>query len=220
MNPKLRHLLNQHVVASYHKQLRLQDLVGDREWRFDLPTASLAFGDDLSFSTQVLGTESEATRSWLWSWANEDSGIPPHALKAAAKLRGIGESHGIDELVTPGLSTKAVSCYDLAMVATGLFGAGAYYRGPYDGGAVWLMLTDARLAVPQAVDAAKVVSLFTQAVMDLPITDHALAFKGYLQWLHWRFANHDSSVVATDPAGHAVTAEFDARHRLVALRAG
>jgi hypothetical protein len=220
MNPKLRHLLNQHIVASYQKQLRLQDLVGARDWVFDAPSATLSFGGGVSFATQVLGTEADTAKTWRWSWADGAGGLPQQALKAALKLRDIGATHGIDELVTPELSTKAVSAYDLGMVASGLFGAGAYYRGPYDGGSLWLLLTDRRLAQRPPVDAAKVVSLFTRAVMDLPITDHAIAFKGYLQWLQWRYANDDSSVVATDPNGQAVTAQFDARHRLVALRAG
>ncbi|MBA3707544.1 MAG: hypothetical protein H0W83_01845 [Planctomycetes bacterium] len=220
MHPKLRHLLNQHVVAGLHKQLRLQAVVGQRPWTFDLPTSTLRFGDDLAFATQVLGTESERSKTWLWSWANEESQMPPECVKAALKLRAIGTGSGIDELAAPQLPTKSVSAQDLALVATGLFGAGGFYRGPYEGGAIWLMLVDQRLAAREPIDAQMAIAHFTQAIMDLPITDHATAFSGYMQWLEWSFSRTAATaLVAIDPAGRQVTAEFDAHHRLVSLTA-
>ncbi len=227
MHPKLRNLLNQHIVASYHKQQYLQDAVGERQWSFDLPSGTIFFGEFLSFSTQVLGTESDASKTWLWSWANNASGIPAAHLKAAAKLRAIGADNGVDELTSPELATKNVSAQDLAMIAAGLFGAGAYYRAPYSGesagggGAVWLILMDpdGRLARRQQVDAAKAVSVFTQALMGLPITDHLTAFKGYMQWLEWPYEKPGTSVVATDPSGAQITAQFDAHHRLQSVQA-
>ena len=83
----VRHLLCCHSCASFDKQLHLSEVVGDSDWHFDVGKGLLSFNADHSWDAQVLGTESEATHTWLWSWANTASNLPPEVIEAAEMMR-------------------------------------------------------------------------------------------------------------------------------------
>jgi hypothetical protein len=53
-------LFLKHAAASFDKQLYLGDLFRNHEVQFNLRTGTITFNESLS-STQILGTESEAT---------------------------------------------------------------------------------------------------------------------------------------------------------------
>lgn len=53
------------------------------------------------FQLQILGTYSEREKSWMWAWANKQSGIPENLLKAAYHLQNFGNQGRINELMSP-----------------------------------------------------------------------------------------------------------------------
>jgi hypothetical protein len=130
-------LFYHHAIASFDKQRRLAELVGEEDWHFNMASGLLSFGQHLHFQAQVLGTESDHDRSWLWAWANEGSHIPPSLLQAALRIKALGEEQQIHELITPLLQLGDLDGHTLAVFGSGICQANAYYRCPYEGGAAF-----------------------------------------------------------------------------------
>jgi hypothetical protein len=108
MNLTLSRLLNTIAAPSFDKQLHLSQLVGEEDWHFNMASGLLSFGQHLHFQAQLLGTESDHDRTWLWAWANEGSHIPPPLLQAALQMKTLGEEQQIPEFTTPGAMPTAL----------------------------------------------------------------------------------------------------------------
>ena len=50
---------------------------------------TVTYGEHV-FRMQVLGTYSETEQSWLWAWANKQSGIPEQFLEASLAFKRDG----------------------------------------------------------------------------------------------------------------------------------
>jgi hypothetical protein len=202
-------LFDEHGPLSYEKQSRLAGAVGDGSWRFDLQTGFLIF-DTFRASVQILGTVSEDSRTWLWAWANDESNIPPSLLTAVSELRRIGTELRISELTEPEIDVERFhNGHALAMIATGLLNGAAYYRGPYEGGAVFLLIPT--LPLPTAEDAGntnlQVTTNFTNFICAYDC-DNRAALESYLRQKGY-------SVIATTP--HRILAEHPAEGPVEAL---
>ena len=127
------------VGSATARQLALGELLGDRPWQVDLEKGTAAFSE-LVFPIQLLGTEAEGDNTWLWAWANEASSLPESILMSSRQLRALGTTRGPDLLATPSFPLERISGHQLAMVCTGLLETGPYYRGPYDGGALYFTI--------------------------------------------------------------------------------
>lgn len=213
-------LFSLHAIAAFQKQMRLAKLVGKLDWGFSLETGRLSFAGKHHFAVQVLGTESEEGKTWLWSWANRDSGIPAPLLKAALKLKEIGAQRGLVSFAAPQLPLQMADGYVYAMIASGIFGQHGYYRGPYDGGAIYLLITDPRFPAGEPPDAPTAVTVITQAIASLAISDHQRAIAGYFRWLGWPCTSAGSRMRAVAPDGRTLMVGFDVRERMSSLTMG
>jgi hypothetical protein len=143
MNAAFESLFVQHAMSSYAKQLALLDAVGEAgSWNVHLGQGTLTL-DDTMYHAGLLGSYSSQDRSWLWSWANPSmDSLPDRVTAVANQMRALGASSAIPLLrdaTTPALEED--DCHRLAMVAVGLSpGCGAYYRGPYGGGAAYILI--------------------------------------------------------------------------------
>lgn len=117
-----------HVPASLDKQVYFSDLIGNPDWHLDIASGLITYGTMSPWHAQLLGTESEASGTWLWAWANTESNIPAHLLTASLALKAYGEQHGIPELATPEVPLDQVEGHTLALLASGICEANAYYR--------------------------------------------------------------------------------------------
>ncbi len=79
MNPDLSPLFDDHAALSFDRQLALARAVGKQDWRCDLESGVPSFGPGRCWPVQILGTESEASRTWLWAWANPSADVPAPA---------------------------------------------------------------------------------------------------------------------------------------------
>src|SRR5689334_8151902 len=127
MQPELEYLFVHSVAAAFDKQLYLADIIGDLDWHFDLASGRLAFGQHLHWQTQLLGTESEDTGTWLWAWANPTSDMPEPLLTMARRLRGIGAENHIVEFTEAQSSLDDIDGHTLALVASVVCEADAYF---------------------------------------------------------------------------------------------
>lgn len=139
-SPSPQHL--RHAPASFDKQLHLADLISDLPWHFDMATGTLSFGDRYRWHAQVLGTESYENNTWLWAWANEASNIADVLLEAAHTMLELGEEQGIPELLQPQFPLEQADGHLLSLIASCVCHANTYFRGAYDGGAVFLLIDD------------------------------------------------------------------------------
>lgn len=205
------------LMHSVARQLHLSRLTGLSGWHFDLPTGMLSFGERHRWRTQLLGTESGACNSWLWAWANTESNIPAHLLVASLALRAYGEQHSIPELTTPQLPLDQVDGHTLALLASGICEANAYYRCPYEGGALFVLIMDENF--PKCTDPPlqRIATVFPQAIASLDIPDHKLALAGYLDHYGLSHEQDGDKLVVKESGEPVLTATFDELNRLTNL---
>jgi len=197
--------------AAFVRQEHLSEVVGERDWAFSMDDGTLSFGDDLQFPVQVLGTESESSGTWLWAWANEASGLPDTLLEAVSTLRGL---HDVPEAQAAQLPLESVDGHALCNALGPLVGAQAYYRGPYDGGAVFLLIMDG-LGEP-ALGPANLQD-FVRIQLALEFPDMKFAFDAYAQLLGYETAWYETGAVVGAAEGASFEAMFDEQRRLTEL---
>jgi hypothetical protein len=88
------------ALSTIEKQDKLDSLIKDRMHELDLDAGIIRF-DELQFSMQILGTESDNTLNWLWAWAEEQTEIQPALMQSAIQLRNWGANEGIIEFTLP-----------------------------------------------------------------------------------------------------------------------
>ncbi len=219
MSPQYPSLFLPHVIEAFDRQLHLADLVGQLDWRFDMASGRLSFGNRFVWRAQVLGTESDSTGTWLWSWANAASDIPDNLLQASLSMKAFGEQHEIPELTAPEVPLDAIDGHSLALIVSGICRANAYYRGPYDGGAVFLLIQDDSFPCNTEPPLARIATVFPQAISALEIPNHRLAFLSYLASYDILGRSDGKNVVVEEDSKANLTATFDEQDRLIKLEA-
>ncbi|WP_169238292.1 DUF6882 domain-containing protein [Candidatus Roseilinea sp. NK_OTU-006] len=225
-------LFTKHGSASFDKQIYLDAMLGKCGWAFDLNSGVLAFrrphAEDLQLNVQVLGTESEDSRTWLWGWANP-SNIPAALLKSANELRAFGAADDVPELTTPELPiTPEVNPQHIAMVACGVQRAGCFFRAPYPRGALYLLIKDPRYKRSVARPIPRIVRIFPAFLSRYPVHHPRAALLSYLQFYRLDVREEGRHIIATTKAAprsllgagapQQLVAEFDDQDRLIALR--
>jgi hypothetical protein len=215
----LHTLFDRYAPAAFDQQLLLEELAGKSAWSLDLSTGILSFGNQFSWRVQVLGTESHMTNTWLWAWANEASLVPPDLLRASLAMRGFGFLHRITEFMESEIPLGAIDGHYLAMIASGVCQANCYYRAPYDGGAVFLLINDSSFPRNQESPIRRICSVFPQAISTLHIQNHRLAFSGYYEHYGLAFESIGNEMAVKQNGETVLTAIFDGQNRLTELKA-
>ncbi|HEX3771565.1 MAG TPA: hypothetical protein VHV30_11895 [Polyangiaceae bacterium] len=217
-HPTFDSLFEDAVLASYAKQAQLATLIGNRRWDFDMDTGVLTFGGEIAWKTQILGTESQSTGTWLWAWANAASNIPPGLVASAKLLAEKGKEWGIPELTERERRRDGrFNGHAVAMIACQLAGGASYYRGPYDGGAIYLLITDA--SFPRATDDPQALAaLFPKAISVMPF-HHRNAFLSYVRQQGWTVKQDETRSSVLVEGKPAVALTFDRLGRLTGIEA-
>ena len=215
MSTSLQSLYEAHAAASLDKQFRLGDTVGEEDWSLDVPTGELSFGPDLRFPIQILGTESDHDGTWMWAWANP-SVDNPDVLTAAMRLKEYGQQHGIPEFTERKIELDEFNGHYLAMIAAGLLQADAYYCGPYDGGAVFMLIHSPELRASEDRSPLHLTTVFSEFVQLFPC-DHRAAFLAYVGSKGYTVTEAGESVAAAAATGERLQARFDALGRLTEI---
>lgn len=210
------------VAVAFEKQLHLANIVGNYHWSFSMDSGQVTFGSDLSFNVQILGTEADDSQTWLWAWANEASGIPAALLKSSNQLRAYGQQHNIHVLTQVEIPLDDThNGHYVSLLASGLLKANGYYRGPYPGGALFMLIDDPQFPVDDRDPVQRVVSTFPQLISAITVPDHHQAFIGYVQSHQLTLLDQDTpNVVQAQAAnGQTIEAKFDSGNRLVNINA-
>lgn len=204
-----------YALVSLEKQEKLSTLIGEHSWELDLDTGKARF-EDLAFPFQVLGTESENTLTWLWAWANEQSEIPESLLTASLQAKAWGTNEGLGEFTSPSIDLNRADGHMLALIASEVCTASAYYRGPYEGGAVFFLIFGREIDGRPSLDLAALTRQFTN-LTSLYEFSHHNALLSYLRMKNLTFIEKGSTVAARLTTGEEAQAEFDHRGRLLSI---
>jgi hypothetical protein len=219
MGSRIIDLLYTYVLASFDKQLRLADLVGGLGWNFDMTLGSLSFGNRFRWRAQMLGTVSESSGRWLWAWANMASKIPEELLQASLTMRTFGIQFEIPELTEPEFPlNEIIDGNTLSLIASGVYRANAFYRGPYKGGAVYLLIQDDFFPCNVEQPLKRIASVFPQTISALDISNHRVAFSSYLA-SYGLLGISDGEKIVVEDRGKGLIATFDEQNRLIELDA-
>jgi len=215
-------LFAKYAPAAFLRQVRVAELIEGLDWAFDMDAGEMAFTDPdsddgepaMSSPCQVLGSESEGSQTWLWGWANQASQIPDRLLRASRSVRDYGTENAVSELTVPKLDLGRWDGHRLSLIAAGMLDAPGYYRGPYVGGALFVLLEGALVPEPLPRSVATFATGLPSFIAAFPDVDHRLAATGLASALE---LVTDQSNVVTGADGSA-TLEFDAAGRFHTLR--
>ncbi len=128
-----------HLLTALWRQRGFLGIIGEAPWSVDIPSGSITFEGKGTFGMQILGTESD-NGTWLWSWANAESGLPEQVLKMARAVQSFGASDGVEALTTPMLAVEDQGAWHLAMVCAAPTSSSPVYRAPYPRGAMYCVV--------------------------------------------------------------------------------
>lgn len=213
--PSFQDLFAQHVATAMARQYALADLLGDRDWQVDLAAGTATFGDEHSFPIQLLGSESHHDGTWLWAWANAESNLPPALLRLCSWLRDYGVRASVPVLTEPSLPLERADGHRLALLASGMTGR-PYYRGPYEGGALFFHLEGVPEVVLAPVTAERAVAVLSQVIQAFEV-DHGSVARAFLHQQGWRVDEWPDGMLAQHPDGSQVKITFDDQGRIANL---
>jgi hypothetical protein len=204
-------------MIGFERQLAVIDRLGDDpEWTLSVREGTATF-DGKPYRIQLLGTRSSDSNTWLWAWANEAGGVPSTALEAARKVRNVGRKRSIGELAVESLPLDNFDfdAHTLALIATSVAELPAYFRFPYEGGALFAALEspDLTLGPPRIPRLARVI---TEATSRFDI-DHRTALTAYVEARGGRVTGDRRSPRAVWPDGQALNVQFDEQEHLVQI---
>jgi hypothetical protein len=207
LDDQLAMLLVEHGLLALERQVLLQALVGERDWQFDQNEGTIRFLPDLAFPAQCIGSESDSAHTWLWAWAN--ASIDEGRAQRASEAREIGARRGYAFMNEPEVPlSRLESGHLVGLVICGLTGADAYYRCPYEGGALYVTLDRPGWDGVERPSSAEVVEMAMSVHGALLSRD---AIEVYLRKRGDRYTTNEEQVLVDD----GPTYTFDAEGRLV-----
>ena len=137
----IQELYNQSIALSLEKQEIFDELVKDLGWSCDMLEGKVTFGDDKVYDIQVLGTYSENEKSWLWAWANNQSGIPEKFLQTSQAVQALGKAYNIEDFIAPKLEMDSDPGIYFATIASVMAKESCYLALPFKGITVYVTIT-------------------------------------------------------------------------------
>ncbi len=190
-----------HAASAFARQMALGDVIGDRSWGLDLQRGTLRFGDDLEYPVQLLGTHASGPGTWLWVWANAQSNIPEQLTEAALRARQRGEAEQIEAFTAPSLQLdEALTDHMIAMTCGGLEGGRCYYRAPYDGGALFVLLDGVPPEVQAPVALSHAPTVLMQVVSQFDV-DHRRMVTSFLRQQGLEATSTSATAICAERAG-------------------
>lgn len=119
-------------------------------WHYDEPSGvfSLISGaEEIFFNFQMIGTFSEKSKTWLWSWAN--SHTYPNVSKGSLKIKKFGIRNKYDKLINAKWPAEEVDSWEMLAIASWILNPLGVYRVNTDGLHLFFVFTN-RLTSQQA----------------------------------------------------------------------
>lgn len=208
-------LLERYVGIAFEKQLDFAEVIGTNGWDFDMDKGTISFGENLVFPVQILGTFSHSTQTWLWSWANVESGIPENITRQALQLRKYGNDNKIDRLTNDTFDFSTAELHLIGVVASGMFDSSGYYIADYGQGAMLATIKSDQVDKLRKDQHHRIFTVFAQLISQFDV-NHKSALTNYLIAKGYTIAESENTITGTKN-GNDVTGEFDELSRLTNL---
>ncbi|HSO07785.1 MAG TPA: hypothetical protein VLW45_11115 [Pelomicrobium sp.] len=203
--------LQEHLALSLAKQEALSDWLGEHSFAIDAATGTVDFGRGRGVPRQILGFESEGDNAWTWAWA--DASLPDEVMLDAERLREFGQRHELRLLTDPVLPLADAGVHALALLASGVCGADAYYRGPAPGGAVFVLLQETPLDLDFIRRPERVATVLARAVQLFDV-DHRAVTRSWMRTLDLEIETVDGRLVGSRRGEPYLEVTFDAAGRM------
>ncbi|MDO6516589.1 DUF6882 domain-containing protein [Zobellia uliginosa] len=207
--------VGQNAGLSFEKQMIFGDVIGSKAWELDMGKGKIMF-DSLEFPIQIIGSLSFNDNSWMWAWANTQSGMPENLLIQSNQLKAIGEEKHIEELTDPHFNVEEGFEHKIGMMVCGLFGSKSYYCANYGQGSLVVTIDDDKIPGIDKNNFEKIMSCFPQLISGMEL-NHKTAFMNYLIDREFQLAISEDKVEGLRN-GKVVVAEFDELNRLKSLK--
>ena len=207
-------LFEQNAGLSFEKQMIFADVIGSNDWYMDMGKGSISFGN-LEFSIQIIGSLSFIDNSWMWGWANSQSGMPENLLIQSNKLKEIGLSKNIKELSEGHFYVEKGFEHKMGMVVCGLFNSKSYYCANYGKGTLVVTIDDHRIPKIDKNKLEKVTTYFPQLISGLDL-NHKNAFINYLIDREFKLKVSERMIKGLRN-NKIINSEFDNHNRLKSL---
>lgn len=192
-----RDLFLEHVGPVLERQLDLGDRIGPCDFHLDMPAGTIAFdtpGEALTVPMQVLGTEAETASLWIAAWSLDPKRMPAPLAEASRKLKAIGEKEKCPELANGRLSLDEIDGEKYCIVACGLLKAPGYYRAPFKGGPMFILLQDPKLVVKPERPSVRMAEVFRRVGELLAPSEQKRALEAYAKHHGGTMKEEDRSV--------------------------
>ncbi len=207
-------LLELNAGTSFDKQMIFGELIGEKPWNLDMDTGKISF-ENLEFPIQIIGSLSFNDNSWLWGWANVQSGIPENLLIQSNKLKEIGEKKGISELTDSSFIVDNGFEHTIGMLACGLFNSKSYYCADYGQGTLVVTIDDEKIANLDKDNIEKILFNFPQLISGIEL-NHRNILKNYLIDYGFELKISENKIEGKKN-NTIIVAEFDELNRLTSL---
>ncbi|MDD5959327.1 MAG: hypothetical protein PUC09_01620 [Methanobrevibacter wolinii] len=123
----LQSIFTKYGAYALDKQENLSDFIGEKKGNLDIENGILSFGEDLSFSIQLIAYLSLDDNKFSWAWDNSEIGFPLELIDEAKKIKEFGEEYNIPQFTTPMFNADIEEAHFLLMTVISLFDDSAYY---------------------------------------------------------------------------------------------
>ena len=225
MDEQLVALYHRHVGMAFDRKLRLAEFVRDKagkvKWKYEVAAAALSCGPKLTFEAPLLGTHAHGNHSWLWAWSNRN-------LKLTLTNRALGDlvrvtAHriGVPMFAHAGFSLEPLLGAELTRHAADVIGGtlareldfDAHYVAPEDAYDSAILVRHEKLKAPEKFPLHRVLTVFPQAVKELPVLNHRDALTAYARDYGLNVTAEGGTLRIHDGKGE-LTARFDGHDRL------
>ena len=210
----LDELIEQNAGLSFEKQLIFGNIIGSKAWGLDMAKGTISFGE-LSFPIQIIGSLAFNNLSWMWGWANTQSGMPENLLVQSHQLKELGDKKGIKELSERHFSTSQGFEHKIGMLSCGFFNAKSYYCANYGQGTMVVTIDDDQIPAVDKNNVESILTNFPQLISGTEL-NHKRAFLNYLIDRDFKIAISEN-IIEGLRNNKVVIGDFDEANRLKSL---
>lgn len=143
-------VLSKYGALALDKQENLSELIGDVEGDLDIEKGLITFGE-YELPVQILGFYTEQLNQWAWAWDNEEI-FGKDLIQASNQIKAIGDEFDISEFNSSIINSDFNDCHTLAMAATSVLDADAYYAVCEEGIDIFVLVNSDLIAENNSVE--------------------------------------------------------------------
>ncbi len=190
-------LLSLSAGTAVSRQKKMGSLViGENGWNVDVKNRRIKFGSK-EFDCGIIGSESYVSNTWLWGWANTESGLPEISFAPSRRVkRNIPDC---EEITTAKFSLDEIHTgHNLSMITVGASEKNVcYYRCPYDGGALFVQVEGLSEEIFAPVSLAEIAREYLEIIGNI-YCDHRLLAAGFLHQNGYGFDCSEEYISSSD----------------------